>query len=417
LRNPRFSSDTRNGAACFAPDFGDHTAPLSGVRSNRAPGFRMLLLPGLRVGTMRVSVTHGGTRPGKRISPARTEEDLGQLPILDRRRRGTTFVDHRVRSIVNSPESTGMGFWSVNPYVGCEFGCTYCYARYTHRYVVERAHDAGMVSGDALSRFQETSNWEVFERHIFVKQRRAVLAALERDLGRIRKRRSQTGGTHPIVIGTATDPYQPAERRYRNTRAILERLCSERGLSIGLITKSPLICRDIDVLAELQQRHRFTAYISLISVDVRVIKLFEARSPMPHARLRALQKLRRAGITAGINAAPVLPGITDSAFRIEALMAAAGRAQTCFVHPSVLRFYPSVHDGYLPIVERHFPNLLPRYRAAYRANWDAPPHYVAAVERRFERVARKYGIGAKDPLDVRDHTRGEPEEAVQLRLL
>ena len=162
--------------------------------------------------------------------------------MLNTRRRGAgaTFIEHRASSIVNSPESTGMGFWSINPYIGCEFGCTYCYARYTHRYAVERAHGNGQISDADLSRFHESGKWEVFEHHIFVKQRDAVLAALERDLSRIRLR--QAGGrVYPIVIGTATDPYQPAERQYRITRAVLTRLRDESNLSIGIITKSPAV--------------------------------------------------------------------------------------------------------------------------------------------------------------------------------
>ncbi len=336
-----------------------------------------------------------------------------ELPILDQRRRGTKFVDLGVRSVINSPASTGMGFWSVNPYVGCEFGCTYCYARYAHRYVVERAHDAGQVSTDEFARFHESHNWEVFERHIFVKQRRAVLAALERDLMRVHLKNASLN-PHPIVIGTATDPYQPAERRFQIMRSILERLLAARGFVLGIITKSPLVCRDIDLLRELEHRHRVVVYISLISTDVRVIKLFEARSPMPHARLRALSKLREAGISAGINAAPVLPGITDSTFQVDALIAAARKASAAFVHPSVLRIYPTVRDGFLPVIEKHFPDLVPRYRAAYQGRHNAPSDYIAAVQRRFQRVAQQYGIKAEDPLQVDEQKRVETETQLSL---
>jgi len=340
-----------------------------------------------------------------------------ELAAYDQRHCSVTFLEHEVTSVVNSPTSTGMGFWSINPYIGCEFGCTYCYARVTHRYAVERAHYAGRASTEAVAQFRASGNWEMFERHIFVKRRHAVLTALERDLVRIHLKNT-LDDPHPIIIGTATDPYQPAERRFQITRAIVERFLDARGLVIGIITKSPLICRDIDLLGELGRRHRVTVYISLISTDTRTIKLFEPRAYMPHARLRALQKLNKAGIRAGINAAPILPGVTDSVFQIDDLMLAAREADTAFVHPSVLRFYPAARDHFLPVIAQHFPNLIPRYRAAYRVGWDAPSSYVSAVQRRFQRIARKHGIDPDDPLQVREHRVAKvAKQEMQLSLL
>jgi DNA repair photolyase len=322
------------------------------------------------------------------------------------------LIDLDIKSIINPPESTGMGFWSINPYVGCELGCSYCYARYAHRYVMERTHDTGQVSIAEFNRLGETQSWEGFERQIFVKRRRSVLAALERDLAKIHMKTN--GKSHPIVIGTATDPYQPAEQRFHITRAILSRLLETRGLIISLITKSPRIWHDIELLRELHNRHRLVVYISLISTDVQVIKQFEARSPMPHARLATLRKLSAAGITAGLNAAPVLPGITDSAFQIDSLIAAASKASAAFVHPAALQFFPSVRDGYLPIVEKHFPDLVPRYQVAYRGNWDAPTDYVSAIRRRFRRAARKYGMDTDDPLQIREQRRTERDTQLSL---
>src|SRR6266571_6060414 len=160
------------------------------------------------------------------------------LPVLDERLRGTKFVALGTRSILNSPTQTGMDFWSLNPYVGCEFGCSYCYARYAHRYVVERAHDAGKLSDDQLREFRGPHGWEAFEQRIFVKEQ--ILSALERDLQRyFRSAGATVRPSDTIVIGTATDPYQPAERRFRLTRQVLERLARCEELSVGLITKSP----------------------------------------------------------------------------------------------------------------------------------------------------------------------------------
>lgn len=334
------------------------------------------------------------------------------MEVLDVRRRGATFVEHRVKSIVNSPESTGMGFWSINPYVGCEFGCTYCYARYAHRYVMERAHDNGRVSDADYARFRQSKTWEVFERHIFVKRRDAVLAALERDLARIRLRRL-VGRGHPVVIGTATDPYQPAERRFGITRGILERLTEESNLSIGIITKSPQVCRDIDVLRELQRQNRLSVYISLISTDTRIIKLFEARSPMPHVRLKALEKLSAAGINSGLIVAPILPGITDSEEQILALAEAVTKAGGTFANPSPLRLYPALHKGFLPIVEKHFPDLYPKYRRAYRGTGAAPKRYTNLIVRRFREVMGRYGVAVRDP--VMEQGAGSGERGVGRR--
>ena len=317
------------------------------------------------------------------------------LRVLDARSRGATFVEHRVKSIVNSPESTGMGFWSVNPYVGCEFGCTYCYARYAHRYVVERAHDNGQVADADFVQLRKSKTWEVFERRIFVKQRDAVLTALDRDLTSIR-RRQNVGRIHPIVIGTATDPYQPAERQFGITHAVLERLCRESNLSVGIITKSPLVCQDIDVLKALQRNNRVSIYISLITTAIRIIRLFEARSPMPHVRLKALQRLVAAGLNAGLIVAPVLPGITDTVPQIRALARALKKTGGRFAHPSPLRLYPALHDGFLPIIQKHFPELYSKYRRAYRGTGAAPKRYTEAIVKRFREIADEIGLPVND---------------------
>jgi len=224
------------------------------------------------------------------------------LSVLDERLRGTRFVSLAPQRVLNPPSQTGMDFWSLNPYVGCEFGCSYCYARYAHRYVVERAHRAGKLTDAELADYRGPHGWEAFERRIFVKER--ILGALETDL-----RRLPPGQT--VVIGTATDPYQPAERRFRITRAVLGRLASCEGLSVGIITKSPLVARDVDVLRRLQERNALEVYVSLITVDAELVRTLEARSPLPAVRLRGLAKLTSAGINAGLIVAPVLPGITD----------------------------------------------------------------------------------------------------------
>ncbi|MEX2156627.1 MAG: radical SAM protein [Gemmatimonadales bacterium] len=276
-----------------------------------------------------------------------------------------------------------MDYWSLNPYVGCEFGCSYCYARYTHRYVVERAHDAGKLTDAEFADYRGPHGWEAFERRIFVKEQ--VVGALDADLKRV-----PLGET--IVIGTATDPYQPAERRFRITRAVLQRLARCEGLSFGIITKSPLIARDRDLLVRLQERNELQVHVSLITADAQLARKLEARSPIPTARLGALKKLVDAGINAGLIVAPVLPGITDDVAHLDALFAAARKAGAQFIHAGPLRLYAAVRDRFIPLLAEHFPDLVPRYERAYARRAGAPRDYARALSRRVQRLQRKHGF-------------------------
>jgi DNA repair photolyase len=315
-------------------------------------------LPGLRLGAVRMNRT-----------------------LLDQRQRGTRFVHLPIRSILNSPQQTGMGFWSLNPYVGCEFGCTYCYARFAHRYVVERG-SSGVGAGGAVWADDE------FEREVFVKSEAPDILALTLKPSRL--------GDAGIAIGTATDPYQPAERQFLLTRRILERLAQFHGLTVSLTTKSPLVARDLDVLARLAERGQVTVYLSLITMDVPLIRKLEARSPMPQVRLRALEKLVRGGIRAGVMLGPILPGITDGVPQLLAVMRAAKAAGAAFVHACPLRLYPAVRSTFLPIVARHFPALLPRYQRAFDERGHVTETYERALERRVERLKRWTGFGGPE---------------------
>jgi DNA repair photolyase len=323
------------------------------------------------------------------LPPARPPD---RLTAIDERLRGTKFVTLEPKSILNSPAQTGMDFWSVNPYVGCEFGCTYCYARYAHRYVVERAHDAGKLTDGEFADFRGPHGWEAFEQRIFVKD--GLLAALDSDMRRYFRTAlpPYRPTAQPIVIGTATDPYQPAERQFRLTRTILERLTRCEGLSVGIITKSPLVTRDLDVLRRLQERNDLEVYVSLIALDAPLIRKVEARSPVPAARLRALQKLTDAGVNAGLIMAPVLPGITDDVPHLEALFQAARVAGARFIHAGPLRLYPAVRDRFLPILEQHFPALGERYRRAYARQSSAPAAYARALNRRVKRLQARFAF-------------------------
>jgi DNA repair photolyase len=350
----------------------------------------MLLLPPLRVGPVRLA-------------------RQGPLPLLDQRVRGTRFLAHSARSVLNPPESTGIGCWSLNPYVGCEFGCTYCYARFAHRYVVERARDAGRLTPAEFGQLRGPRGWDGFEHQIFVKQRPAVLAALERDLARVQGR-YRRGRQDPLLIGTATDPYQPAERRFGITRAVLERLAQAPPLHIGLITKSPLVTRDTDLLSRLAARHRLTVHVSLISTLRRLIRMFEPRSPMPHARLRAVRRLVAAGINAGVLVAPILPGITDGTVHLRQLLRAAKEHGARFAHPSPLRLYAAVRPVLLPVLQRQFPTLVPRYLAAYQRAEEAPREYARGLKERFARIALETAIATDDRFGTEAQPTGSPPQ-------
>jgi DNA repair photolyase len=328
---------------------------------------------------------------------------LPRFPILDERARGTKFIQLPVRSVLNTPASTGMGFWSLNPYVGCEFGCTYCYARDTHRWVVERAvgrKDGKAVGTDAAENAEISEDragttlppyrptalppWEAFEKEILIKS--DVAEVLARTLNPARL------AGHSLVIGTATDPYQPAERRFRLTRRILEVLRAYHGLSIGIITKSALITRDLDVLQALSEHNEVTVNISLATADARLARRLELRSPMPAARLRALRRLTDGGIYAGLLIAPIVPGVTDDWAGLARLIEAGKEAGARYVVGSALRLGPAARHRFLPHLEREFPELADRYRRHYAGKVHVSQAYQDALNRRIRLLQQAYGF-------------------------
>jgi len=309
--------------------------------------------------------------------------------VLDRRERGTSFHQVPVKAILNSPATTGMGFWSLNPYVGCEFGCTYCYARETHKWTMERTagakeHEATAVSPGATDAPVALPPWLAFEKRILVKTTAA--AVLKRTLFP----KKLAGCT--LMIGTATDPYQPAERRFRLTREILEALLGWRGLQLGIITKSPLILRDRDLLVKLARRHDLTINISLASTDAGLLRRIEARSPAPHARLRALERLARAGLHAGLLIAPILPGLTDGRESLAELMHQAKAAGARFAAGFPLRLGPATRERLLPHLAEEFPELAARYTRHYAGRHNASHTYVDALTERLRGLQREYGF-------------------------
>jgi DNA repair photolyase len=315
-----------------------------------------------------------------------------RLPLLGEQ-KDIRYYGIAARSVLNSPATTGMDFWSVNPYVGCAFGCAYCYARYAHRYVEERL-DSGGVARDGVDLSEQAAQteslppWLAFERRIMVKGdagallRRALanpahLAGVRRD---------------GVVIGTATDPYQPAERRFRLTRGVLETLAEHRGLRVTIITKSPLVTRDLDLLARINERSKLSVHVSLITVDRELARRLEPRAPTPEARLRAIARLRANDIEVGVNAMPVLPGITDAPEMIEALVSSVAAAKASYLGACALRLRRTARDRYIPFIEAEFPELAASYRRAYARGHQVGERYREGLRARFASVCAKHGV-------------------------
>jgi len=245
------------------------------------------------------------------------------------------------RSILNRCTSARMPFtWTINPYRGCEFACRYCYARYTHE-------------------FMEMRDGVDFERKIYVKQNVAWL--LRRDLKRVRR-------GEDIAIGTATDPYQPAERRYEITRAILEELSRHAGLEVGMVSKSIMMVRDIDLMRAIAEHNRFGISVTITTLNTNLARILEPRAPRPDLRLKAVRELSAAGIYVNVLCAPILPGITDQPKDLEAVVRSASEAGARGVYANPLFLKPCSEKIFMPFLEEHFPHLVQDYRKRYGEN-------------------------------------------------
>ncbi len=255
--------------------------------------------------------------------------------------------------------------WAINPYRGCEFACKYCYARYTHE-------------------FMELRDGIDFEQKIFVKQHASEL--LRQELRRV-KRGEQ------IAIGTATDPYQPAERRFEVTRAILEELSRHSGLEIGIVTKSNLVTRDADLLRRVGEHNQVFVNLTVTTVDAELARKLEPRAPRPDLRLEAVRRLNLAGVHAGVICAPVLPEITDSPRDLDALVRAAGDAGAKYIFANPLFLKPCSAAIFLPFLKEHFPTLVETYRRRYQDRSFLPKGYVERLSQLMRQLRRKYGIG------------------------
>jgi DNA repair photolyase len=283
-------------------------------------------------------------------------------------KRGTEYFLLPVRSILNHCDSERVPFrWTVNPYRGCEFGCQYCYARYTHEYM-------------------EIDGGE-FERKIYVKKDAGDL--IERDLAT-----EKIWGEH-IAIGTATDPYQPAEASFGVTRAILERMAEREGLSLSITTKSNRVLRDLDLLRTISERSALYINMSITTTRPRLARLLEPRAPRPDLRFDAVRQLREAGIAAGVNMMPVLPGLTDNEENLDAVARAARDAGALWLAANVLFLTGASLKQFLPFIETKFPKLAKRYREWYGRYAYAPQEYRKEIAGRVAALRQKYNIGTR----------------------
>jgi len=248
------------------------------------------------------------------------------------------YLELETRRFVGRCFSANMPFvWTINPYRGCEFGCKYCYARYAHE-------------------FMELRDPLLFERRIFAKQFSPV--AFREELGKIKAGES-------VWIGTATDPYQPAERRYRITGQILEVFAHQTGHRLGLTTKSDLVARDAALLREIARANTIQVNMTITTLDTRLARLLEPMAPRPDLRLQAVRKLADCGVPVCVLANPVMPLITDSEANLDAVCSAAAEAGATSFRAAPLFLKDCAKQVFLPFVQQHFPHLYTRYRDRY----------------------------------------------------
>ena len=270
-----------------------------------------------------------------------------------------------VRSLLNRCTVARMPFtWTINPYRGCEFACKYCYARYTHE-------------------FMELRDGVDFERKIYIKQHAAEL--LRQELRRVKP-------GEEIALGTATDPYQPIERRLEVTRAILEELSRHAGLELGIVTKSNLVLRDIDVLQRIAENNQIFVNVTITTLNVDLARILEPRAPRPDLRMETVRKLNLEGVNAGVICAPVVPGITDSPRDLEALVRATAEAGGKYIYANPLFLKPCSAAIFLPFLEKEFPQLVDSYQQRYKDRAFLPKAYGQRLSQLMARLRQKYGL-------------------------
>jgi DNA repair photolyase len=260
--------------------------------------------------------------------------------------------------------------YAINPYRGCEFACRYCYARYAHE-------------------FLELTP-EEFEHKIYFKESAAWL--LTQELKQLKP------GTQ-IALGSATDPYQPLERKQFVTRSLLDVFARTSGFALGIVTKSTLIVRDIDLLKQIAQRHKLTVLVTVTTIDRQLARILEPRAPRPDLRIRTVARLRRAGIRAGVMCSPLMPGITDSRSSISSVAKAAAAADASFLAAGALFLKPCSLPTFLDFVGQHFPDQLEAYKRRYANSAFVSAEYKNRIEKLVNLIRSENNLGQRRPED------------------
>ncbi len=284
--------------------------------------------------------------------------------------------------------------WTINPYRGCEIGCVYCHARYTHE-------------------FMQLGEWQDFERQIFFKEKAGGILA--RDLGRLAARGKETS----IAIGTVTDPYQPVEERLRLMRGILEALLNvkmEGVLKIQVTTKSDLILRDLDLLAALSRRVQLSVNITITTLSYDLARSLEPRAPSPKRRLAALHSLLRSGLRCGVFLMPLIPGINDSPEGIDSLAREVKAAGVVYLAEAPLLLRPQGFEPFFRFLRREYPQLEKAYKEAFESSARAPDKYRNKVRRLVDRARRENGLLPFPPSKSREERKARRPAPVPRQL-
>ena len=268
--------------------------------------------------------------------------------------------------------------WTLNPYRGCTHGCYYCYAR---RYHVQ---------------FEMNADDE-FASVILVKKN--FVEVLRRELAKP----SWTGAY--IAVGTATDCYQPIEGQYKLTRGVLAELLRARN-PMGLVTKGPMVVRDVDLLKQLSQVATCTVYMSVPTVDEHAWELLEPGTAHPLQRLRAVRTLVDAGIHAGVLMNPIVPGFSSARSKLERTVRAIADHGAHFVGCNVMFLEDGTRSHFMKFLERTFPSWVPRYQTLYAKKY-APDDYRKAISGMVRLLQRQYGLNPRER-DVHDEPEAGP---------
>jgi DNA repair photolyase len=293
------------------------------------------------------------------------------LPTGARELPGVEYLHVRARTIISHvPERSRMPFrHTINAYRGCTHACTYCFARPTHRYL---DLDPGID----------------FERRIVVK-----VNAVERLRAELR---APSWRGELIAMGTNTDPYQPAEGRYRLTRGLIRELAAARN-PFSILTKSTMILRDIDLLAEAAQYAPVRCNLSIGTLDEEVWRISEPGTPPPQRRIETVRRLVDAGIECGVLIAPVLPGMSDAPEQLEEVVTACAGAGASSVTSILLHLRPGVRELFLPWLRRVRPDLVETYEVLYASpSGMAPQEARRAHAGRIARLARAVGLDPQE---------------------